>query len=740
MWIASKYFLLFDVEDSRAWLVDGGSSLLHLVRASLNYSKLGVAFGPYFLFKSENMEEAPTTKSGKAAAIAVLNSEINKRIKLYESPESLKDRIEEILHILEQVAAYCDNTEREDDICQQQLEGFDFNDVATTEECIKPRRTKLPANDRGWVDFTKAIHAMTLFGNNFGELLRPAKNETICSFWDRVPVKKNYLAVSVSNIMEIIKKEGGMKESPPRLVDDIYWHNPDHIFGACVCVSENSKGHCDRVQVLIPRNILDIGGRTLKGPGPLEPNGAVIFGHSSQFLSNSENFGNVREAQSSSAYPVDSLDPYDYGLGSWSGSSSAITIDSQFGTVSDTPNVVCRKRPFSTMIVGNSTLNKGYVIDSTLQGQLQAGKVLPDKDVEDGFRNERLSTSVQIDPHKKKKISPLTSCSSESSKTTVKNHQFTIGWISPLPLEKEAGRLVFDEEYPQEEVQYQNTYYLGGRIGQHEVVIGVQRKIGLSGAASLAERMRAGFPRIKYFLLVGIAGGVPRYGPAGAVSEIVLGDVVVSYPRGNHGGVFQYDKGAWKGSGCLDFRGHTNGIHGDLLAAINNFRAKGRYNIADVLKQMRRKLDQKRMHQYDDPGPTCDSLYEDEYEHQCTEFDECKDCCNNKYTISRTKRGKGAFRSPDTPFIHFGTIGSSNQLQISAAERKRLQRGHEVICFEMEAAGVMEEYPCMVIRGICDYADSHKNKGWQNYAAATAAAYAREILAMIPAIDAAGCA
>jgi hypothetical protein len=58
------------------------------------------------------------------------------------------------------------------------------------------------------------------------------------------------------------------------------------------------------------------------------------------------------------------------------------------------------------------------------------------------------------------------------------------------------------------------------------------------------------------------------------------------------------------------------------------------------------------------------------------------------------------------------------------------------MCFEMGSAGLMEEYPCVVVWGICDYADSHKNKGWQNYVAATAVAYAKELLDMIPAIDA----
>ncbi|KAG9196831.1 hypothetical protein G6514_003944 [Epicoccum nigrum] len=318
-----------------------------------------------------------------------------------------------------------------------------------------------------------------------------------------------------------------------------------------------------------------------------------------------------------------------------------------------------------------------------------------------------------------------------------KNHRFTIGWISPLPLEQEAARLVLDEEYPRAEVHDKNAFYLGGRIGQHDVVIGVQRKIGLAGAVLLAEKMRAGFPNIKYFVLAGIAGGVPRYGPAGAASEIVLGDVVVSSPRGNHGGVLQYDKGAWQGEGRLIFCGHTNGIPGDLLAAVNNFRADGRSktNIHETLKQMRLKLDEERQHQYDDPGPTRDRLYEDGYEHQGNEHDDCEKCCDVEHTTSRTERGQGAIRLLDEPCVHYGNIASSSQLQISAQERNRVHQEHEAICFEMEAAGVMEEYPCVVVRGICDYADSHKNKGWQNYAAATAAACAKGVLSVLPQVE-----
>jgi nucleoside phosphorylase len=63
----------------------------------------------------------------------------------------------------------------------------------------------------------------------------------------------------------------------------------------------------------------------------------------------------------------------------------------------------------------------------------------------------------------------------------------------------------------------------------------------------------------------------------------------------------------------------------------------------------------------------------------------------------------------------------------NALERDSLAERDKVICFEMEAAGLMDNFPCLVIRGICDYADSHKNKKWQPYAAAVAAAYAKKL-------------
>ncbi|RYO80522.1 hypothetical protein DL762_007612 [Monosporascus cannonballus] len=92
-------------------------------------------------------------------------------------------------------------------------------------------------------------------------------------------------------------------------------------------------------------------------------------------------------------------------------------------------------------------------------------------------------------------------------------------------------------------------------------------------------------------------------------------------------------------------------------------------------------------------------------------------------------------RKPRDMLVHYGLIASGNQVIKDAPFRDEINMrlGGKVLCFEMEAAGLMNDFPCIVIRGICDYADSHKNKDWQEHAAATAAAFGKELLSVIPA-------
>ncbi|RYP70409.1 hypothetical protein DL769_004971 [Monosporascus sp. CRB-8-3] len=58
-------------------------------------------------------------------------------------------------------------------------------------------------------------------------------------------------------------------------------------------------------------------------------------------------------------------------------------------------------------------------------------------------------------------------------------------------------------------------------------------------------------------------------------------------------------------------------------------------------------------------------------------------------------------RDTTDPEVHYGTIASGNTLIKDAAARDRIVAdvGEDCICFEMEAAGLMNHFPCLVIRG-----------------------------------------
>lgn len=119
-----------------------------------------------------------------------------------------------------------------------------------------------------------------------------------------------------------------------------------------------------------------------------------------------------------------------------------------------------------------------------------------------------------------------------------------------------------------------------------------------------------------------------------------------------------------------------------------------------------------------------DVLFEHSYNHDST-LSTCQ-ACDTARLVQRDDQPSLE------PTVHYGIIASGNAVIKDGATRNRLGQKLQAICFEMEAAGLGESFPCLVIRGVCDYADSHKNKDWQRYAAIVAAAHAKELLLDMP--------
>jgi nucleoside phosphorylase len=297
---------------------------------------------------------------------------------------------------------------------------------------------------------------------------------------------------------------------------------------------------------------------------------------------------------------------------------------------------------------------------------------------------------------------------------------YTVGWVCALPAELAAAQEMLDEEHddPDHEIDNDDNLYALGSIGGHNVVIVClpAGRIGSSPAAAVAMQMRAKFKGIRFGLMVGIGGGVPS-----AEADIRLGDVVVSEPHHTFGGVVQYDAGKATRSG-FERTGSLNSPPQILLSAVAKVRANKIRGRSTVYKHIS-KLESISEFQRSRTGS--DVLFEASYDHKSGQV--CEQCDSDKHQLRQQREDE------EEVVVHYGTIASGNQVMKNAVERDKVSVDlGGVLCFEMEAAGLMNSFPCLVIRGICDYADSHKNKRWQVYAAGMAAAYAKEVLCTIP--------
>jgi nucleoside phosphorylase len=227
----------------------------------------------------------------------------------------------------------------------------------------------------------------------------------------------------------------------------------------------------------------------------------------------------------------------------------------------------------------------------------------------------------------------------------------------------------------------------------------------IGAAARVVGQLRLCFPNLIFGMMVGVGAGVP-----GPEHDIRLGDVVVGTPQGTSGGVVGYDLGKETIDG-FKLNGSLNATDPVLRSAIANIESRAGHR-GDIFMQYLEVFqgNDSRRQKFIRPGPENDRLY------------------HAKRTTELVERPE---RDHQGPVVHYGLIASGNKVIKNAVLRDELRDKHNIICFEMETAGLINSLPVVVIRGVSDYADSYKNDAWQPYAAATAAAYAKGLLTVI---------
>ncbi|CAI7622322.1 unnamed protein product [Penicillium manginii] len=340
-WAEEQFIVFYDCKDRRAWLIDGLSALLHLVRARLAHRR---KVGREVLFRDDDIKEPDTPHTGKAAANAILRNRANMDLKIYEkwnriveetsqkgkehletnlktqkTWEQLPDLVGDVYTILGMLFDIQTDISTEDGYGarvhkspRRHLEGWDFQQVTTGADLL-PKAAVLHDVGLGWVDLVRAINAITLFGVGYGEIIQPVDTAQAlslsgegdansaqpgpaanppqggirCHGWATLPKGKDLLATTtpvIRDIMENIYRDPDSKKRLRELFTGIYWHSPDKVFEGCSCGTVLGGTQCDRVQVLLPTKFPRLFARNFHSPPePLPDHGAVIFGHSVKF-------------------------------------------------------------------------------------------------------------------------------------------------------------------------------------------------------------------------------------------------------------------------------------------------------------------------------------------------------------------------------------------------------------------------------------------------------------------------
>ncbi|KAK9439924.1 Ankyrin repeat-containing domain protein [Metarhizium brunneum] len=295
---------------------------------------------------------------------------------------------------------------------------------------------------------------------------------------------------------------------------------------------------------------------------------------------------------------------------------------------------------------------------------------------------------------------------------------YLVGWICATWTEYVAAQAALDKEHEQPEHLSPNDSndYTLGIIAHYNVAIAYSpcSEYKTTSAATVATNMLQSFPNIRMGLLVGIGGGVPS-----TQHDIRLGDIVVGIPRDGQGSVFQYDFDETVNTRAFRKTQFLSPLPFSVLKEVTSFRAQQeykQYTIQEVKEDILHKSPTLQRI-YKKPNLDADLLLVLEDTHTST--------------LKTWRDSSNLRRSQNKSTVHYGVIASAKQPITDAALRDALAAQRNVLCFETEAADFQNPFPYLVIRGICDYSDSHRETKWQGYAIVAAAAYVKVLLARI---------
>lgn len=311
---------------------------------------------------------------------------------------------------------------------------------------------------------------------------------------------------------------------------------------------------------------------------------------------------------------------------------------------------------------------------------------------------------------------------------------YTVGWICALPVEFAVSEGMFDRLHPEllqnadhhlQNVEHHKDCvdysYTFGRIGHHDVVMAClpTGENETAWISDVLDDMQESFPFLQLFLIVGIGGGVPS-----TAKDIRLGDVFVGDPATDPGGVVEYESDEVSRGDKFVYRRFPNSLPRDLRNAMGTLKADRQlgHKLSEHLQGMLKNCKEMQA-QYSRPSPETDVLFRFYEDHLGAEGD-CSECPKD---LLQSRRARDS-----VPIVHYGLIASGDEAMKHGETRDGLSREHGIECFEKGAVDLIFGLQCLVIRGISDYADSHRNDIWQPYAAAMAAEYAKELLHFLP--------